>query len=122
MSMIDDDDLASHLAHIYLLVFFQEKAFFNGLRQIFQGKLEDALFLIDETKEKFQDSLKLLNLKAACLISLKQYDNAKTLLDKLLNILTNKEQYKDRQETEICLNNLIVLNLAQGLPYEEYLK
>lgn len=86
------------------------------------GKIEDAVFLIDETKEKFQDSLKLLNLKGACLIALKQYDNAKVMLEKLFSILTNKDQYKDRQETEICVNNLVILNLIQGLPYEEYLK
>ena len=122
MSMIDDEDLATHLAHIFLLVTFMSFFFYIMYFKVFQGRLEDALFLIEETKEKFQDSLKLLNLKASCLIALKQYDNAKTLLEKLLNILTNKEQYKDKQETEICLNNLIVLSLVQGTSYDEYIK
>lgn len=40
------------------------------------GKYQEALVEIDEIKEKFNDSLKLINLRAICLINEKQYENA----------------------------------------------
>lgn len=55
-------------------------------------------------------------------MQLKQYENANNLLLKIINLITNKEQYKDKEEFEVSLTNIIVLSINLGLPYEEYLR
>lgn len=86
------------------------------------GKNNEAIALIDELKEKFEDSAKLNNLKAAAYISLGKLEQAVAILNKLYTVLTNKEQFYDQSELETALANLIVCSLYQGANYDEYLK
>eukprot|EP01016_Furgasonia_blochmanni_P032917 TRINITY_DN3405_c0_g1_i1.p1 TRINITY_DN3405_c0_g1~~TRINITY_DN3405_c0_g1_i1.p1 ORF type:complete len:306 (-),score=75.87 TRINITY_DN3405_c0_g1_i1:551-1468(-) len=104
----DDEDILTHLAAIYI--------------NITKSKYDSALSLIDETKEKFEESAKLLNLKVACLISLGQIENSLSLLLKLYTFLSNKEQMNDKNELEVCLRNLITVSFILGQSSDEYVK
>lgn len=49
-------------------------------------------------------------MKALCLINLKQYETAKDLLLKIVQVANTKDQFKDTYELEVCLNNLCILS------------
>lgn len=78
--------------------------------------------MIDELKERFEDSAKLNNLKVAALIALGKFDQALVILNKLFTVLTNKEQLYDQSELETVLSNLIICSLYQGANYDEYVQ
>jgi len=108
MKLKDEEDIATSLCNIHQL--------------ISTGKNKDAISAIDELKEKFEDSAKLNNLKAAVYIAQGNYEQAVAVLSKLCAILQNKEQFYDQSELETALVNLTVCAFYQGNNYDEHLK
>ena len=96
MQTIDEEDVLSNLCNIHYMIITRT--------------YESALSLIDEIRSKYEDSTKLANLKALCLISLGRFEEASVLLYKLYNIMTSDEKFYDSYELEITLQNLIVLS------------
>lgn len=80
-----------------------------------------AISTIEELKEKFQDSLKLLNLKAICLINQGHFESAHTLLQKLLSVIEQNDELQDEKEVEISLHNFVSVSIQCGKPYQEQL-
>ena len=111
----EDEELIIGLAQIY----FDVDAI---LIKIHSGNIAAALSSIDELKEKFQDSIKLLNLKGLCLINSGQYENAYALLLKLLSVIEQNEEFQeDEKEIEITLHNFIAVAKYLGRPHQDHL-
>lgn len=51
--------------------------------------MKDILYITQELMDKFGNSIKLLNIQAACHIVLQQYDDALLLLQKALEEVTD---------------------------------
>jgi len=99
MQTVDEEDVLTNICNIYQL--------------ISNRNYELAINLIDEIRSKYEDSTKLGNLKAVCLIALGRFDDASVLLYKLYTIMTGDGKFHDAYELEITLSHLIVM---AGLP------
>ncbi|CAD8083118.1 unnamed protein product [Paramecium sonneborni] len=106
----DDEDILTYLAQIYL--------------NLYNGQPEQAFKSIQETKDRFGDSSKLMNLMITCLIHQNKFEEAFESGQKVKTLIIDNEQFSDRQEIEVCLSNLIVLSelLNKQQQKEEYIQ
>ncbi|KAM3136236.1 hypothetical protein pb186bvf_011695 [Paramecium bursaria] len=108
----DDEDILTYLGQIY--------------SNFYGGQPDQALKSIQETKERFGESAKLMNLRVSCLIGQfylnlqkqrqNKFEEAFEFANKLQSALIEKEQFSDRSEIEVCLSNLIVLSEINNKP------
>eukprot|EP01017_Pseudomicrothorax_dubius_P026669 TRINITY_DN2998_c0_g3_i1.p1 TRINITY_DN2998_c0_g3~~TRINITY_DN2998_c0_g3_i1.p1 ORF type:complete len:312 (-),score=95.33 TRINITY_DN2998_c0_g3_i1:124-1059(-) len=102
LAKLDDDDVITSLAKILL--------------RLKKGDFSGALTLIDETKEKFEDSIKLQNMKVVCFLGLRAFDKAFSLGSQIYSFLSKEETRFDKREAEIAISNTIVA--ATHLKYQ----
>ncbi|EAS03995.1 coatomer subunit epsilon (macronuclear) [Tetrahymena thermophila SB210] len=95
MRKMNDEDVLTLLATVHILMA--------------KEKYNDAIKYIDEIKERFGDSTKLVNIKISCYMQQQKWSEAFTLAEKLLQVMNSKDELYDKQELEVCLSNLIIL-------------
>ncbi|EGR30295.1 coatomer epsilon subunit family protein, putative [Ichthyophthirius multifiliis] len=83
-------------------------------------KYNEAVSYIDEIKERFGDSTKILNIKVSCLMMLQKWQEAYLLCEKLYQALASKQNLLDRSEVEVCFSNLIVISEILDKPTVEH--
>lgn len=79
---------------------------------------EQALNLLDEIKEKYEESAKLINLRTLTLIRAGRFDEALKLSSKLLTAMSSKESLYDKTEFEMSLSLQAVASLNLNKPAE----
>ena len=80
-------------------------------------KYTEAIKYLEEIKDRFGDSTKIINMKISCLMLNKNFEEAYHLALKLYEVFTTKDKVFDRIEFEICVSNLI--NLSEILQKQD---
>jgi hypothetical protein len=73
---------------------------------------EQALRLLDEIKEKYEESARLINLRTVALIRAGKYEEAVKLSNKLTGAMGAKESLYDKIELETSLSLLAAASLS----------
>ena len=82
---------------------------FLKTKQMSKEKYGEAVKYIDEIKERFGDSTKMINMKISCYMLQQKWGDAYSLAEKLFAAMSSKEDLFDTRELEVVLSNLIVL-------------
>lgn len=85
-------------------------------------KYTDAIKYIDEVKERYGDSTKMINMKISCYMLQQRWADAHALSEKLLAAMTSKGELFDLKELEVCITNLIVLGEICDKPNSDHYK
>jgi len=79
-----------------------------------ERKFEEALKLVQEMRDKFEDSSKLLNMAAACFMGNREFEKADLTLKKLESFYENNKELQFITEYTLCLKNLYVVATILG--------
>lgn len=96
MKKIDDEDILVNLCKIEW--------------DIIKNEFDNALLQIQELRDKFEDSPKLISLAASVYMGKREFDKAEKHLNTVYRFYTENEERNNCQELSIILQNLIIVS------------